>query len=41
MYKRGPDGGEGKMVEALEGLLAKHGLDANSKENEIKVGGRA
>jgi hypothetical protein len=37
MYKRGPDGSEDRMVEALEGLLAKHDLDIHSKDNDIKV----
>lgn len=40
MYKRGPDGGEERIIEALEGLLAKHDLDIHSKEQDIKVGGR-
>uniref|UniRef100_A0A7S3R619 Histone chaperone domain-containing protein n=1 Tax=Dunaliella tertiolecta TaxID=3047 RepID=A0A7S3R619_DUNTE len=37
LYKRGPDGSEDRMLEGLEGLLAKHGLDANSKDSEIKA----
>lgn len=37
IYKRGPGGSENCVLEALEGLLAKHGLDAHSKDHEIKV----